>query len=152
MIQRLLLLTFLFIFSNVVFAQAPVTPEQKKVAGEVAETLAKWTDAVRDRDMKALDELFAEELFITTFDGKTRGKKEELEVLKPNPNVRTVSIVNEDVGVKVYGDVAVVTALTKMQFVINEKETPVAMRYTAVFVKRDGRWQMTALQTARAAG
>jgi len=35
-----------------------------------------------------------------------------------------------------------------MQFVINEKETPVAMRYTAVFVKRDGRWQIVALQTA----
>lgn len=151
MIKRSLLLFFLFLFSNAAYAQDSVTPEQKKAADEVLETVAKWADAVRDRDMKALDTLFAEELFITTFDGKTRGKKEELEVLKPNPNVRTVSVENEDVRVKLYGDTAVVTALTKMQFIINEKETPVAMRYTAIFVKRDGRWQMVALQTARAA-
>lgn len=127
-----------------------VTPDQRKAASDVLATLTKWADAVRDRDMKALDNLFAEELIITTYGGTVRGKKEELDILKPNPNVKTVSVANEDVGIKIFGEVAVVTALTKMQFVINEKETPVAMRYTAVFVKRDARWQMVALQTAMA--
>ncbi|MBX3243729.1 MAG: nuclear transport factor 2 family protein [Acidobacteria bacterium] len=143
-----LFLAVLFISAGS-YGQAPTPSDQNNAEAEVMKAIAKWADAVRSRDMKALDALFADELFITTFDGKTRGKKEELEVLKPNPNVRTVSVENEDVRVKLYGETAVVTALTKMQFVISEKETPVAMRYTAVFVKRDGRWQMVALQTAR---
>lgn len=126
-----------------------ITPEQRKSAAEVMATLAVWADAVRDRDAKALELLFADDLVITTHDGKVRGKKEELEVLKPNPNLETVAIENEDVGIKVFGDAAVVTALTKMRFVASGKESQVAMRYTAVFVKRDGRWQIVALQTAR---
>lgn len=126
-----------------------LTQPPGKPGDEIMATLAKWADAVRDRDMKMLDALFADDLIITTYDGKTRGKKEELEILKPNPDVKTVSVVNEDVGVKLYGNVAVVTALTKMQFVIAGKETPVALRYTAVLVKQDDRWQMVALQTAR---
>ena len=143
-----LFLAVLFISAGS-YGQAPTPSDQNNAEAEVMKAIAKWADAVRSRDMKALDALFADELFITTFDGKTRGKKEELEVLKPNPNVRTVSVENEDVRVKLYGETAVVTALTKMQFVISEKETLVALRYTAVFVKRDGRWQMVALQTAR---
>jgi len=121
----------------------------KKSGNEVLATIAKWADAVRDRDMKALDNIFAEDLIITTYDGQTRGKKEELEVLKPNADVKTVSVINEDVQIRLHGVAAVVTALTKMRFIIAGKETPVTMRYTAVFVKKDNKWQMVALQTAR---
>jgi len=112
--------------------------------------ITKWADAVRSRDTKALDSLFAEDLIITSFDGTTRGKKEELEILKPEEKVKTVSIKNDDVRVRVFGTAAVVTALTKMHFEINEKDVYMALRYTAVFAKHDGRWQLVALQTARA--
>jgi len=141
------LLAAVFAFCDPAHAQV-VTPEQQKSAGEVMAAITAWADAVRDRDMKALDRLFADDLVITTYDGGTRGKKEELEVLKPDPNVRTVSVANEDVAVKLFGDVSVVTALAKMQFVLKAKDTAVALRYTAVFVKRDGRWQLVALQSA----
>ncbi len=144
---------YILFFSFVMLACIPTLGQPQsstKPGAEIMATLAKWADAVRDRDLKTLDALFAEDLIITTYDGKTRGKKEELEILKPNPDVKAVSVVNEDVSVKLYGDVAVVTALTKMQ-VIAGKETPVALRYTAVLVKQDNRWQMVALQTARIA-
>jgi len=141
-------IALLMVLSNTAFAQR-ATVTDKKAGEEVLAVIAKWADAVRDRDMKMLDSIFAEDLIITTYDGKVRGKKEELEVLKPNADVKTVSVVNEDVQIKIYGNVAVVTALTRMQFVIVGKETPVVMRYTAVFAKQDNRWQMTALQTSR---
>ncbi len=126
-----------------------VTAEQRKSAGEVMATLAVWADAVRDRDTKRLEQIFADDMVITAFDGSIRGKKEELDVLKPNENAKTTSVANEDVGLKIFGEVAVVTGLTKMVFVVAEKPSQMAMRYTAVFVKRDGRWQIVALQTAR---
>jgi uncharacterized protein (TIGR02246 family) len=139
----------IFILALSVAAQRPPSQAELDSAKAVMETLVKWADAVRDRDMKTLDRLFADELFVTTSDGKTLGRSEELAALKPTPGVRTVSVTNENIRIKIYGDTAVVTALTKLVFVIKEKETSVAMRYTAVFVKRDGRWQIAALQTAR---
>ncbi len=126
-----------------------VTAEDKKAAGEVLATIAKWADAVRDRNTRSLDQIFADDIVITSFDGSVRGKKEEMEVLKPNPAIRTESVTNEDVGLKIFGDVAVVTALTKLNFIVQDKPQPFAMRYTAVFVKREGRWQIVALQSGR---
>lgn len=63
--------------------------------------------------------------------------------------MRTLSIKNEDVKVRIFGTAAVVTALVKMHFVKSEKAIPMSFRYTAVFVNKDGRWQLAALQTAR---
>jgi len=142
----------LFVFSLAVAAQGKSKKSgadaEKEI--EIMGVIAHWADAVRDRDLKTLDMLLSEDLIITTYDGKTRGKKEEIEALKPNPAVVTVSVTNEDIGIKIFGNVAVVTALTKMRFTVSGKDVPLALRYTAVFAKQEGRWQMAALQTARA--
>ncbi len=126
-----------------------VTPEQKKAGEEVIAMIAKWADAVRDRDTKALDQIFEAEVLITTFDGKMRGKAEELEILRPGGDLKTVSVANEDVRLRIFDKTAVATGLTRMKFLVGGKESQAAFRYTAVFVKRDARWQIVALQTAR---
>lgn len=135
-----------------VFSARAASQTQKKNGAEqeIRTTVHKWAEAVVGRDMVFLEKLFADDLFITTYDGKTRGKAEELAILKPSPDVKTVSVVNEDLRVKVYGKTAVVTATTKMHFVIAGRDVHTALRYTAVFVKKQDRWQMAALQTARA--
>ena len=140
----------ILIFAFSAGAQQPVTAEQKKAAGEVMAVVSRWAEAVRDRDAKTLDAIFDNEVIVTTYDGKTRGKSEEMEAMKPNPNMRFASVENEDVAVRIFGDTAVVTALTKMKMVASGKESSFALRYTAVFVKRDGNWRIVALQTARA--
>ena len=138
-------------FCFAVAAQA----ESEKIEGnggaakEVFATITKWADAVRDRDTKTLDKIFETDLIITTFDGKTRGKAEELQILKPGRAMRTVSINNEDLKVRIFDKTALVTALTRMNFVVGEQVSQAAFRYTAVFVKQDGRWQLVALQTGR---
>ncbi|HMQ02497.1 MAG TPA: nuclear transport factor 2 family protein [Pyrinomonadaceae bacterium] len=144
-----ILLVFLFSVAAV-SAQQKVTEAEMKIGREIMETITTWADAVRDRDAKRLDAILAEDAVITTLDGKVRGKAEEMEAMKPDQNLRASAVTNEDVGVKVFGEVGVVTALTRMKFVSNGAESNIAMRYTAVFVKRDGRWQIVALQTARA--
>jgi len=113
---------------------------------EIFTTIAKWADAVRDRDIKALDSLFEEDLIVTTGDGRTHGKKEELESMKPVANLRTVSIKNDDIKVRIFGQAAVATALNGMHLVIAGKDVRMSFRYTAVFVNKDGRWQLAALQ------
>lgn len=146
-----LALMIVFLLSVVdVSAQQKVTEAEMKSGREIMETITTWAAAVRDRDARRLDAIFSEDAVITTFDGKVRGKAEEMEAMKPDQNLRASAVTNEDVGVKVFGEVGVVTALTRMKFVSNGAESNIAMRYTAVFVKRDGRWQFVALQTARA--
>ncbi|MGD9589970.1 MAG: nuclear transport factor 2 family protein [Pyrinomonadaceae bacterium] len=148
--MKSVLLMMMLVFAGTATAQQKVTEAEMKSGREIMETLNAWAAAVRDRDAKRLEAIFADDVIITTFDGKVRGKAEEMEAMKPNPNLRTSSVTNEDIGIKVFGDAGVVTALTRMKFVSNGTKSSFALRYTAVFVKRDGRWQIVALQTARA--
>ena len=120
---------------------------------EVRAAIGKWADAVKDRDQKALDSLFADDLFITDTNGGTRGKKEELQVLKPSETMKTLSVTNENIAVRIYdkSKTAIVTAVVKMIFEISGKQSSMAMRYTSVWEKRKGNWQIVVLQTARIA-
>jgi len=124
---------------------------QSKAEREVSDTIRQWADSILRRDMTALGKILADDIIITDYTGKIRGKAEELDILKPMPHVKTISVDNEDVKIKVYGRSAVVTALTKMKFNIGGMDTGMEMRYTAVFVKQGGRWQIVALQTTRVA-
>jgi uncharacterized protein (TIGR02246 family) len=125
---------------------------QSKAEREVSDTVKQWAASIVSRDMNALAKILADDVVITDYNGKVRGKKEELEILKPSPDVKTISVENEDVNIKVRGKTAIVTALTIMLFNIGSRDTAVSMRYTAVFVKRERRWQIVALQTSRIPG
>ena len=120
---------------------------------EVRAAIGRWADAVKDRDQKALDALFADDLFITDYNGGTRGKKEELEVLRPSETLKTILVTNENIVVRVYekSKTAIVTAVVTMVFEIAGKQTSMSMRYTCVWEKRKGTWQIVVLQTARVA-
>lgn len=148
---RIAALLLLLCGAVVINAQTPGPMKIDQGEAEVMATIARWADAVRDRDMKALEQLFEDEMIVTAFDGTTRGKKQELEVLKPDANVKTVSVSNEDIRIRRFEKTAVATALTRMEFLIADKPVKTAFRFTAVFVKKDGRWQIAALQTTRVA-
>src|SRR5688500_17891458 len=102
----------LAVFSVALFA-LPVSAQTAVVTTETKEifaALVRWADAVRDRDIKTLEALFADDVIITLIDGQTRGKVQEIEAFRPVRSVKTISIVNEDVAVKMFTDAAVVTA------------------------------------------
>ncbi len=146
--KRLILLVIAAAAFSLPAYSQPLTPEQKKGAEEVLATISKWATAVAGRDLKALDHIFAEDLFVTLPDGKTRRKADEMKALEPNPSVRILSVANEDVEVRMMGDAAVVTAVTKMRIMRDKAEVPVTLRSTSAFAKRDGRWQLVVLQIA----
>ncbi len=131
------------------FGQAAGYRSDTGVAKEVFATIAKWGEAVRARNTKTLDEIFEENVVITTYDGKTRGKLAELELLKPDPKIRTLSVKNEDIKVRIFGNAAVATGECRINYVSSEKLMNTAFRYTATFTKEEGRWQIVALHTSR---
>lgn len=123
----------------------------RSVEQEVRAVINRWADAVKRRDVQVLDRLYANDLFITDQSGATRGKKEELVILSPSPTTRTMSVTNENIVVRAYpkSNAAVVTAIVRMVFRTNGRDSSTAMRYTSVWEKRSGRWQLTVLQTTR---
>jgi ketosteroid isomerase-like protein len=148
--KRLLLFLFFTLVAQWV-CSAQAVPKISKEEQEVRAAVKEWAEAMVSRDMSVLDKLFADDLFITAYDGSTRGKKEELEGLEPSPDVKTLSVENEELRVRIYNRSAVVTAIVRMRFEIGGKQTQAAFRYTAVFVKKDGRRQIAVLQTTRIA-
>jgi ketosteroid isomerase-like protein len=110
-----------------------------------------WADAQVKGDLEALDKLFAEELIVTSGNGTLRDKKGELADAKPNPDFKTYFFNTEDLRIKIYGKTAVVTGHAKWRISFKGRDADNERRFTCVYVKRDGRWQMVALQVTRIA-
>ncbi len=123
--------------------------DPKTASGNLFSVICEWGNAVRDRDTRALEKLFDDDLFVTSHDGSTRTKKEELEAIQRGADVKTKSRTTERLRIREIENTAVVAALTNMHFLINGKDVHEAYRYTAVFVKYDGKWKLRALQTAK---
>lgn len=152
--KRVLFFGFMLLASSSAFGQTrarTAVPPSKTAEQEVRAILSVWARAVRNRETDVLERLFADDLFITDYSGATRGKREELEILKPSATTRTMSVTNESIRVKTFprSNAAVVTAIVRMVFKTNGRDSPFAMRYTSLWEKRGGRWQLTVLQTTR---
>jgi hypothetical protein len=66
----------------------------------------------------------------------------------PRPAIDTMAI--DDVSVRAYGDAAVVTGRTTA-VTAGANAQSITLRFTDVFVRRDGRWQVVASQATRVA-
>lgn len=143
----------LLLLTNVA-AQGRAAAKPRTLDQEIRTVLANWARAVKNRDLESLNRVYADDLFITDYSGGTRGKQEELEVLKPSATTRTISVTNESIRIKTYprSNVAVVTAIVRMLFRTNGRDSNMALRYTSLWEKRGGRWQLTVLQTTRLPG
>jgi beta-lactamase class D len=110
-----------------------------------------WADAMVRGDMKSLENLFSDDLMVTSGDGATRGKKEELENVRPDPDLKTYFFDTDDLRVRVYGAAAVLTGRAKWRINYKGKDYDNERRYTSVYARENGIWRMVALQITRIA-
>jgi ketosteroid isomerase-like protein len=94
-------------------------------------------------DAAALDRLYAED-FIGI--GPSGAKRVKAQVIADftSGSLRFQSITTDDVQWRVYGDTAVETGLSTMNGQDKGKTVPRDNRFTRVWVKRQGRWQLVA--------
>ena len=116
----------------------PTVAEQELMKLEHA-----WAKAYVDRDIATLDRLEAEEWICTTADGETFTKAEDIADVKSAAYQATVFKM-EDVKVRVYGDMAVATALQTEEATYKGADANKVLRCTDTWVRRDGRWQCVA--------
>jgi ketosteroid isomerase-like protein len=136
----------------------PAKPDEKKPAQQAASTPASavaqelmkveraWLDAYLKRDVAAMEQIESDDFTITHANGQVITKAQEIANLKREGAMDpSTSFDTEDTKVRVYGDTAILTGI----FVFKSKNSFERSRYTDVYVKRNGRWQVVASHLTR---
>jgi ketosteroid isomerase-like protein len=115
--------------------------ERNQVEQDLHEMENDWVTAYETREFTALDRIFADDFIYTVDDGTLYGKEAFIRLAEQN-RIAYDSVTLEDVAVRWYGDVAVVTGQVR-NFWQDESGTAQTSggRWTNVFVARNGRWQ-----------
>ncbi len=99
-----------------------------------------WAAAGVKGDWTALDKILASE-YVNNSDGTVRPKKQILAEMKSGAS-KTTSASTSEMKVLILGDTGIVHGLWADKSTRNGKDTSGTYRYTDIFVKRDGRWQV----------
>jgi ketosteroid isomerase-like protein len=104
-----------------------------------------WRKARVNGDIPFLERLYAKELRILGTDGSVIERDTDISLFASG-KVRPEFIEAEDLRVSHYRDVAVVTGVDHLKGTYNGVQGEGRVRFTHVFVRRDGRWQLVASQ------
>ena len=107
-----------------------------------------WNDAVYRQDADFVEGLLADEFRGTYDDGSRGDKARELDAIA-NFNQQVVSAVQDDFRVAIYGDTAVVWFTLHVVGIRQGQEAELTLRYTDVWIRRDGRWQCVSAHSTR---
>jgi ketosteroid isomerase-like protein len=112
---------------------------------EVVKVEKGFTDAIAKNDLKAIERFVTDDWIIINADGGTIDRERFLEVIKSGMLTHDM-MESEDMRVRVYGDSAVVTAVTRSKGKFMGQEFNTHERSTDVFVKLDGHWRCVLTQ------
>jgi ketosteroid isomerase-like protein len=99
-----------------------------------------FAEAIVKNDLEAIGRLVADDWIIIDPNGEIVDRTRFFEVIKSGALTHD-TMESEDLRVRVYGESAVVTAITSAKGKFMGQEFITQERATDVFVKRDGRWQ-----------
>ena len=129
--------------------KSPPAVTSKSADASVEQTLTKIEHdalaAILKRDVAAFGKVFADEAVLTTPDGSLQTKAQLLADLKSGDLVLESSTIS-DMKVRAYGDAAVVTYITTDKGKYKKQDISGRYRWTDVFVRRGGSWQLVAGQ------
>jgi ketosteroid isomerase-like protein len=99
-----------------------------------------FADAIIKNDLESIGRIVADDWIIVDPNGEIVDRTRFFEVIKSGALTHDI-MESEDFRVRVYGESAVVTAITSTKGKFRGQEFSTRERATDVFVKRDGRWQ-----------
>jgi ketosteroid isomerase-like protein len=107
-----------------------------------------WNDAFYRKDVAFIERLLAEEFTATYDDGRIGNKATELALVAAFDQ-QVESAIPEGFAVRVYRDTAVVFFTLRLVGIKDGQRSEMALRYTDVWIVRDGRWQCVSSQSTR---
>ncbi len=99
-----------------------------------------FADAIARNNPEEIGRFVADDWIIISADGGIIDKKRFLEVIKSGALTHEM-MESDDIRVRLYGDSAVLTALTRSKGKFMGQEFTTEERATDFFVKLDGRWR-----------
>lgn len=129
---------FALLFATAAHAQSPGPAEAELIRLQHA-----WAAARVSGDTAFLETLYAKEFRITTAAGRVVERAADI-ALFATRTIKPEYIRDEDMRVSFYGDTALVTGVENLKGTYNGVPGEMALRFTNVYVRRDGRWQMVA--------
>jgi len=136
------------VFWVVVGSQAQVTIPAASAADVEKAERARF-EAMTRGDLAALGQMLHDDLTYVHSNARRETKTEFLNALKSG-TLKYVSIEPVEISVRTYGPAfAVIVGHVRVTTLSQGKENPFTLRYTDVWVHRDGRWQMAAWQSTR---
>jgi hypothetical protein len=149
--RLLLILSAVLVLSILGFGQT--AKNQSKTARIEAELMQIERDigeANVKRDKAYFERIEADEFIFTDSGGGLTNKTEDVSSFdKPAGDTRLVFYVPDEMKVMLYGDTAVVTGRVTSTYQSPKGEMVFRNRFTDVFVKRNGRWQIVAGHSSR---
>ena len=128
-------------FQGAAVSSPPLERDQRMTAEEeLLKVENGFTEAIVKNDPEAIGRLVADDWIIIDPDGGIVERTRFFEVIKSGALAHDM-MESEDLRVRVYGDSAVVTAVTRTKGKFMGQEFSTQERATDVFVKRDRRWQ-----------
>lgn len=119
-----------------------------KGTAEVLKADNAFTEAIAKGDAKAFDGMTSDDYVLTSSLGSVWDKAKNLEALKGG-NLAFDKIDNEEQKAHMYGDVAVVTGLSKIKGKYKDRAFDDSYRWTRVWVHHGGAWTCVAEQMSR---
>jgi ketosteroid isomerase-like protein len=112
---------------------------------ELLKVEKEFLDAIAKNDLEAIERFVTDDWIIINADGGIIDRERFLGVIKSGALTHEM-MESEDIRVRVYGDSAVVTALTRSKGKFMGQEFTTHERSTDVFVRRDGQWRCVLTQ------
>ena len=114
-----------------------------EVLTDIQHRLAKaWVEG----DRKFIENVLADDWCVTDLTGRVLTKEEVLREAFGSDERQVASMNIDDIRVRSFGDWAIVTGRTQAAGEYQGQMVEVKLRFTDVFVMRDGRWQAVASQ------
>jgi hypothetical protein len=114
-------------------------------AAGVREAAAGWRQAVIRQDEAALQRWLADDMLYSHASGRTQNKAEYIAAVTKGPS-HYESFQDSETKIRVYGKAAVLSGFVDVKLVGTDSYR---VRTLEVYVENNGRWQMTAHQSAR---
>jgi hypothetical protein len=132
-----------FVFGSVLVPAGAWTASN--VEQEVLTANRLLSEATGKNDLGLMEQLWSEDFIFTDRQGRIWTKAQQIENFKSQTLVYD-RLSEDDIRVKVYGGTAVVTGRTDQRVRFGSEVSENRTRYTRVYVKRNGRWQIVATQ------
>ena len=107
-----------------------------------------WNEAFYRKDVAFIENLLADE-FTATYDDGSRGDKARELALSAEFDQQVESAIQDEFTVRVYRDTAVVWFTLRLVGIRQGQRAEVTLRYTDVWVLRDGRWLCVSTQSTK---